>query len=97
MPYPPRRTRHVMRTEIEVGDREVSVEIEFSYYPGAPARFTPWPGDPPEPADVDLIGVTALEGIKPRPLTAEEDDAFDAWWWSRGEERAAEHAAESVE
>lgn len=100
MSYPPKRTRHTLKWEIEVsaGDDVVALPIEvyFSYYPGAPARFTPWPGDPPEPADVDLISVVCqgADG-KWRPLTESEYSVFDAWWWERGEDHAAEHAAEA--
>ncbi len=99
MPYPPRRTKHTMRWEIEVGAdddaRELPVEIYFSFYPGAPARYTPWPGDPPEPSDVELISVICTEdGKRWRSLTEAENDAFMAWWDKHGEDRAAEHAAE---
>lgn len=94
MSYPPRRTRHVMRWEIEFNEGDLPVEFEFSYYPGAPARFSPWPGDPPEPADVELISVIARDGTRWRTLTEAETDAFMAWWDVHGEDHAVDHAVD---
>lgn len=44
---------------------DIEFRCEFKVYLGRPARFYPWPGDPPEDAEVQSIGAIQVDAWGP--------------------------------
>lgn len=59
----------MLNTTINIGDAgiEVPVSVEYKYYPGFPGqmyRANGDPGDPPEPAEVEIMGIYVQNEFK---------------------------------
>lgn len=73
------RTRHFYTHHFEVGEKEVAVTFEFNYYPGHPGsmyRRNGDPGDPPEPADIDVLSYARNDGEK---IDESFDEVIQKW------------------
>ncbi len=87
----PRHTKRTMRATITLDDEirsEVSIYVAYCYWPGMPATRL----DPPEEDSADWTKVEAEDADtrRTRPLTADEQIVFEAWWESYGQHQACE-------
>lgn len=89
----PRHSRLTMRATLEMPDEtELSIYVTYSYWPGMRGTYY----DPPEEPNADWVEVVADAGKTTRPLTDDEQEAFEAWWPDAGRDLACEQACEVV-
>ena len=53
-----RSTTMTLTLTIAHTEHEIEATVGYTYTPGRPARYYPWPGDPPEPAEVEVLSVS---------------------------------------
>lgn len=88
----PRHTKHGMRATLTLDDEsELPIYVSFSYWPGMRGTYY----DPPEADSADWSKVEA-EGAdgKTRPLTDDEQAAFETWWETDGQHDACASVGE---
>lgn len=64
-----------LRIEIYGAEHELTATVGYTFTPGRPARFYPWPGDPPEPPEVEVLSVSTgttdvLHWLSPEQIEA---------------------------
>lgn len=64
-----------LRLEIYGAEHELTATVGYTFTPGRPARFYPWPGDPPEPPEVEVLSVSTgttdvLHWLSPEQIEA---------------------------
>lgn len=88
----PRHTKHGMRTTLTLDDdSELPIYVGFTYWPGMAGTYY----DPPEADSADWTEVEVEQsGRQSRPLTDDEQAAFEAWWETDGQHLACERVGE---
>lgn len=87
-----RSRRLVSEQTIERDEGEIEITVEYTYEPGCPGqmynRFGD-PGDPPEPAEVDILSVTDNDGNKIE-LTDSERQRVEERLYEEGDNQYSE-------
>jgi hypothetical protein len=100
--------KHSIRAEIEVrfhlpgmpeDERETAypvVDIDFTFLPGAPERGPTYAcgGTPADPAEIEMVKATLVNGDGLVPTQDRIDDWADAWLQGVGFDRACDVACE---
>lgn len=72
------------------------LDIDFTYTPGQPDKFWPWPGEPGYPAEVDIVRATFFNLIK--TIRQPIPEAANAWLFSLlNKESLRQHMLDAVE